>query len=172
MSISEEHHQGRRESFPETTPAGQPSRRVFCSVVCKAASVAAAGAVFGGCGKGPTSPGGDAPQLSTVAAAVTGRTVTVTVAGGPLATTGGAALVSSSLGNFLVFRGSDAAATVVTARCTHEACVVSGFESSQYVCPCHGSRFTTTGSVVSGPAGSPLTVFPSTFANGVVTFTA
>ncbi len=151
-----------------------PSRRAFCALACRAASMAAAGALLSACGgKSPTSPGADASQLSTVAGTVSGRTVTVSAAtGSPLGTVGGAALVTTSLGSFLAFRTSDAAVTVVTGRCTHDACTVSGFENSQYVCPCHGSRFTTTGSVVNGPASAPLSQFASTLANGTLTFTA
>jgi cytochrome b6-f complex iron-sulfur subunit len=89
-----------------------------------------------------------------------------------LASVGTAALVNSSIGSFLVARTGDAAFTVLTAMCTHEACTVSGFESSQYVCPCHGSKFTTSGAVVQGPANRALSSFASTFANGTLTFTA
>lgn len=150
------------------------SRREFCAFACQAASAVAAGTLLTGCGSSSTSPSGaDAPQLTSVSAAVSGPTVTLAIAAGSaLATVGGAAVISSSIGTFLAFRASDTVVNVVTARCTHDACTVSGFQSSQYVCPCHGSRFTTTGAVVNGPAGSPLSQFASTFANGTLTFTA
>lgn len=93
-------------------------------------------------------------------------------AGSALATVGGAALITSTLGTFLASRTSETAMTVLTARCTHDACTVSGFQNLQYVCPCHGSRFTTTGAVVTGPAGAPLGQFASTFAGGTLTFSA
>lgn len=135
--------------------------------------MATAGVLLNGCGSAsPTSPGGDAPQLSSLSATVSGRTVSVAVAAGSaLATLGGAALITSGLGSFLAFRTSDTVLTVLTARCTHDACTVSGFQNVQYVCPCHGSRFTMTGSVVNGPAAAPLGQFASTFANGTLTFT-
>lgn len=150
------------------------SRRSFCALAGRAASLAAAGVLLNACGSSsPTSPGRDAPQLSTLSGTVSGRTVSVAVsAGSALASVGGAALITSGLGSFLVFRTSDTAMTVLTARCTHDACTVSGFQNVQYVCPCHGSRFTTTGSVVNGPAAAPLSQFASTFANGTLTFTA
>jgi Rieske Fe-S protein len=41
-------------------------------------------------------------------------------------------------------------------RCTHQGCAVSPSGSTLY-CPCHGSRFDSTGAVLQGPARTPLT---------------
>jgi len=158
MSISEE------SSFP--------TRRAFCSMACQAAGLIAAGTLIEACGGNPNSPG-NVPQLSTVNASVSGRVVSVTIpSSGALASVGTAALVNSSIGEFLVARTGDSAFTVLTATCTHESRTVTGFEGSQYVCAFHGSRFTTSGTVVNGPANSNLRSFASTFANGTLTFTA
>jgi cytochrome b6-f complex iron-sulfur subunit len=62
--------------------------------------------------------------------------------------------------------------SVLTATCTHEGCTINGFSGSQFVCPCHGSTFTTTGSVVQGPANRPLQQFSAQVSGDVVTFTA
>jgi Rieske Fe-S protein len=44
-----------------------------------------------------------------------------------------------------------------TAVCTHQGCTVAGVSNNQIVCPCHGSIFSAKdGSVVNGPASSPL----------------
>ena len=59
----------------------------------------------------------------------------------------------------------------LTAICTHEQCTVTGFQSSRYVCPCHGSQYTTSGSVVQGPATRALQQFVTRFTNSVVTIT-
>jgi cytochrome b6-f complex iron-sulfur subunit len=41
--------------------------------------------------------------------------------------------------------------------CTHLGCIVGAGEGGQgFACPCHGSRFTTGGSVENGPATQPL----------------
>ena len=141
-------------------------------MACQAAGLVAAGTLIDACGGSPTSPG-NAPQLSTLNGAVSGRVVSVAVpSSGALASVGTAALINSSLGAFLVARSGDVAFTVLTATCTHDTCTVSGFDASQYVCPCHGSKFTTSGAVVNGPAPTALRSFASTFASGTLTFTA
>jgi Rieske Fe-S protein len=87
----------------------------------------------------------------------------------PLAAVGGAALVRSSSGYVLVARTGDQAFTALTSICTHQTCTIDGWDGSGYVCPCHGSRFTTSGRVVNGPAPAPLRSFNTAFANNVLT---
>jgi Rieske Fe-S protein len=45
---------------------------------------------------------------------------------------------------------------VFAARCTHLGCRISRVSDGLLVCPCHGSRFRTDGSVAAGPAARPL----------------
>lgn len=45
--------------------------------------------------------------------------------------------------------------------CTHQGCQVQVQDSNRIVCPCHGSEFAVSdGSVVHGPAESPLASYP------------
>jgi len=43
---------------------------------------------------------------------------------------------------------------------------------ASYVCPCHGSRFDTSGRVLNGPVSRSLRQYQTQFANGVLTITA
>jgi cytochrome b6-f complex iron-sulfur subunit len=152
------------------------SRREFCAHACQAASLMALAGVAAGCGGSgsPTSPSsGAAPAMPVAIGTVSGRIVTVTaVTGGALGTNGSAALIQTSIGSFVAVRIADNSANVFTAVCTHESCTITGFQNARFVCPCHGSQFTTNGTVANGPATRALQQFPSQFASGVLTFTA
>jgi Rieske Fe-S protein len=152
------------------------TRRAFCTQACRTMSALAAGAMLPGCGgggnpAGPSGGGGGATALSVITGTASSGTVSVTIdAGSPLASPGSAALVQSGGGSFLVARTAQDAFTVLTATCTHEACTITGHNGQIYVCPCHGSQFNASGGVVNGPASRPLTSFPATFANNVLSF--
>ena len=47
--------------------------------------------------------------------------------------------------------------------CTHLGCIVHG-EEGGFICPCHGSRFDSSGRVTAGPAPSRLRYLEVTFA--------
>ena len=56
-----------------------------------------------------------------------------------------------------VYRSLDGGLTLRSAICTHMGCIVAWNETERtWDCPCHGSRFTATGEVISGPAETPL----------------
>ena len=150
-----------------TSPAA--TRREFCVRTCRAVSLLTLGAAFQSCGGSPTSPS-SAPALAPVSGTLVNRSLSITIdAASPLAAVGGAATVQVSTGTYLVARTAQSTFVALTAICTHEGCTVSGFANPVYVCPCHGSQFSTSGSVVQGPASSPLKQFPTTFANNIVT---
>ena len=147
-------------------------RREFVVQSFQVASLATLGSILQGCGGSPSSPSSSAPSLTSVNGTVASGAVSVTVdAGGPLANVGGAALVQSSSGNFLVSRTAQDAFTALTAICTHEQCTITGFQSPRYVCPCHGSQYATSGAVLQGPATQALRQFATRFSGNVLTIT-
>jgi nitrite reductase/ring-hydroxylating ferredoxin subunit len=58
-----------------------------------------------------------------------------------------------------VYRRPDGSLTLRSATCTHMGCTVGWNEAERtWDCPCHGSRFTPEGEVISGPAERALDV--------------
>jgi glycine/D-amino acid oxidase-like deaminating enzyme/nitrite reductase/ring-hydroxylating ferredoxin subunit len=56
-----------------------------------------------------------------------------------------------------VYRSEKGKLTLLSPVCTHLGCHVQWNQAEHsWDCPCHGSRFTPTGAVISGPAESPL----------------
>lgn len=57
----------------------------------------------------------------------------------------------------------DGSVIAVNPTCTHAGCAVEwNADQTQFVCPCHDSKFDTTGAVTQGPATQPLTVYSAT----------
>jgi len=51
--------------------------------------------------------------------------------------------------------------------CTHQGCHVDWAET-EFACPCHGSKFSPTGEVTSGPANEPLGTYEAKIEDGLV----
>ena len=75
--------------------------------------------------------------------------------GGSLSLDGGSGIPSPGI---LIHRSSPTSVNVVSRYCTHQGCVVGG----EYVCACHNSIFAKDGSVIQGPASSPLNTYSAT----------
>lgn len=108
-------------------------------------------------------------MLGVAAGRYTGSGVNVDVAGTALNEVGGAVLVESIAGVFLLARTAAGTYSAIDAVCSHQSCTVTGADEAAYVCPCHGSRYDRNGRVLNGPATAALRQFPTTFASGVVT---
>ena len=66
-------------------------------------------------------------------------------------------VVRDGAGQTAVSRGDDGELRAVSARCTHLGCIVAWNDGERsWDCPCHGSRFAPDGTVLQGPAVSPL----------------
>lgn len=53
--------------------------------------------------------------------------------------------------------------------CTHLGCLVNyNRHKNEFICPCHGGKYDTSGKVISGPPPGPLTRLPVKVENGRV----
>jgi len=105
------------------------------------ASQAAAGGATGSSGAGGAGAASAAPanQLAT--------TAEVPVGGGKIISGPNVVVTQPVAGTFKGF----------SAVCTHQGCIVATIANGTIDCPCHGSKFSVkVGSVVNGPAASPL----------------
>jgi Rieske Fe-S protein len=130
------------------------SRRVF--VVTTGATVASA---FTGCGGGG-SP--SSPSTPPTPPPITGE-IRIPLMGVGDTVTASANLVGGLQTPLAVTRLSQTEVVAVSRICTHESCTVNLPTSSGGTldCPCHGSRFRTSGQVVNGPAARALFQFPA-----------
>lgn len=156
-----------------STSNASVSRRRFCAGACQAVSGATLATMLAGCGgsgaDSPTSPSSRAVDLGVSSGRYTGSGVEVAVAGSALTGIGGAVLVESIAGVFLLARTAESTFSAIDAVCSHQSCRVTGADGTAYVCPCHGSRYDRNGRVLNGPATAALRAFPTTFAAGIVT---
>jgi Rieske Fe-S protein len=91
--------------------------------------------------------GSDTSEPQTKAGEKLGPSTDVPVGGGMVFADQKVVVTQPSKGDFKGF----------TAVCTHEGCVVANVQDGTINCTCHGSKFSIQdGSVVNGPASSPL----------------
>jgi cytochrome b6-f complex iron-sulfur subunit len=77
-----------------------------------------------------------------------------------LAAAGGAVLVDAPNDTLVVVRTTDTTYVALSAVCTHSGCEVDfDAPSDRLTCPCHGSVFSLSGDVITGPARRALTVY-------------
>lgn len=136
------------------------NRRAF---LAKSAAAAAAAALATGCGNGVFGP----PLPAHSAGGVPSGKVTITVSQFPgLATAG--QLVQVDLERAVKRTGGNAF-LALSLICTHQGCDAGVTTTNIVECPCHGSRFTSDGTVINGPDNSapstiaPLTQLPTAF---------
>lgn len=82
-----------------------------------------------------------------------------------LGSAGGAVVVD----NVIVINTGDGF-IALSSVCTHQGCQVTyNHSSGNLPCPCHGSLFSTSGSVLNGPASSPLQKYNVTQDGDIIT---
>ena len=153
------------QRLPMAAGCGGCSRRELLQGL----GVAAAGAlVVGATGCGQQ---GSSLPTATSASCGAGQCIDLTDANNKdLAAAGGAMLVDMASDTIMVVRVSDTQVVAVSAICTHAGCSMDYLaDQDQIDCPCHGSRFSTTGQVLRGPATRALRVYNVTLANNMIT---
>jgi Rieske Fe-S protein len=96
---------------------------------------------------GSASQGASASQDAAAGPAALAQTSEVPVGGGKILSAKKIVITQPKAGSFDAF----------SAVCTHQGCIVGDVSGGTINCPCHGSKFSiTNGSVVQGPASSPL----------------
>jgi Rieske Fe-S protein len=128
-----------------------------------AAALTACGA-SGGSGSGATqsnsSGGGSGGGGGGAGSGALASTSEIPVGGGKVFSAEKVVVTQPSAGKFRAF----------SAVCTHEQCLVDRVANGTIDCPCHGSEFSVkNGSVVAGPAPSPLPRKSITVAGGKIT---
>lgn len=119
---------------------------------CGVSGGSGSGSAPGSSGSGSGGGGGGSSALAS--------TSEIPVGGGKVFSAEKVVVTQPSAGKFKAF----------SADCTHQQCLVDRVASGTIDCPCHGSEFSVkNGSVVSGPAPSPLPEKSITVAGGKIT---
>jgi Rieske Fe-S protein len=129
-----------------------------CSTCSRRAVLQGLGlAVLGACASDPKPPSGTATTCS---------------GGLCLDLADPAVAIDAPTDTILVVRTSDTEVVAVSAICTHDGCENLYTASSKtFDCPCHGSQFSLTGTVLRGPARRSLKVYAATLASNTITIT-
>lgn len=156
------------------TKSGQlsPERREFIRKSGALAAMSLFGvAFFTSCGSDDDTQPNPNPPVGGSGITVSGNTITVNLdLATALANTGGWALVVEAQ-TLIVNTGSDNF-SALTSVCTHSNCDRNWtFASNVFTCTCHGSRFNTSGAVLTGPAIQPLKSYATSLSGKTLTVT-
>jgi Rieske Fe-S protein len=129
-----------------------PDRRT----VLRGVAIIGAGAALSACGSTSSSGTSGTPAP---AGTKLGSASDIPVGGGKIFAAEKVVVTQPSTGTFKAF----------SAVCTHQGCVVSSIEKEEIRCNCHGSVFSLKdGSVLQGPASSPLAAEAVTDEGGIL----
>jgi len=156
-----------RRTFVGTTAA------YFVAAALTAACGGATTAPQGGTstpGGGTTPPGGGGAGTAQAGVTISGSSVSINAALAGIGSPGQFVIVSA-VDAIVINVGAGFVALSKT--CTHSGCGLARYNNgtSLLECDCHGSRFSTSGQVTTGPATAPLRNYPVTVNGGVISFT-
>jgi nitrite reductase/ring-hydroxylating ferredoxin subunit len=140
-----------------------PGRETTRRAALAGAGFAGLAATLAACGGGSGSSSGGTSgsgQTGSGGSAALASTSEIPVGGGKVFSAEKVVVTQPTAGEFKAF----------SAVCTHMQCLVDQVASGTIDCPCHGSEFSVkNGSVVSGPAPSPLPAQAIKVAGGKIT---
>ena len=129
------------------TAEAESSARVFSRRATLITGAVTSGALLASCAEGDSN--------------VTAPEGTVEVGSASAVGVGKAARLTHGSTTVIVSQPSAGEYKAFSTVCTHQGCQVQVQDSNRIVCPCHGSEFAVAdGSVVHGPAESPLASYP------------
>jgi cytochrome b6-f complex iron-sulfur subunit len=138
---------------PTTACPGCSRRDVLQGLAITAATVA----IGCGGGEGTVPPPDASPPLATT---MCGAQLCMDLgdpANAILTMVDGAGGISVPGDRIILVRTTTTTIQALSSVCTHAGCIVTFDRTSKgYNCPCHGSRYSSTGLVTRGPATSPL----------------
>jgi len=150
------------------------SRRDFLVKVAQGTVVmslpVAAASLLAGCSN-PVSSGS---ALTVITAAASNNVIVLDVSSGSaLGTVGSTAIVSYGSSAILVDHPAAGTYHALSSVCNHQGCIITNYDSGskEFVCPCHGSRFSLTGAVDQGPASASLLSYQTNLSGNKLTIT-
>ncbi|MGI8448485.1 MAG: ubiquinol-cytochrome c reductase iron-sulfur subunit [Streptosporangiaceae bacterium] len=148
----------------DSSPGTETTRRAALA----GAGFAGLAATLAACGGGSSSGLSAAPAGSSSAPAKAAAGGGASLASTSQIPVGGGKVFSAE--KILVTQAAAGEFKAFSAVCTHMQCIVDQVANGTIDCPCHGSQFSVkNGSVVAGPAPSPLPAQSITVAAGKIT---
>ena len=140
----------------EDSPVSSPRRRFFLSIILSGVGAVLTGAALWPLWRylSPTAGGGVAEKVAIGKEKVpVGNAHFFQFRGQP------AVVLQNAPGTFVAF----------SAVCTHLGCIVQWqTDKGEFLCPCHGGRFSSAGKVLAGPPPKPLETIPVALAGDQV----
>jgi cytochrome b6-f complex iron-sulfur subunit len=150
------------------------SRRNFLVKVAQGTAMISLSAVAASVLAGCSNPVSSGSALTVINATASNNVIVIDVSSGSaLGSVGSAAIVSYGSSAILVDHPAAGTYHALSSVCNHQGCVITNYDSGtkEFVCPCHGSRFSQTGGLDQGPASAGLLSYQTSLSGNQLTIT-